>query len=98
MLAGSLGGLFGTTLLLKRLLLAAALIFLCAAAPLTPNMIVESGGELTWYFIAMSLLWILVGGILAALFISTENELTTREAGTDSYELKDRYRAPDHRV
>ena len=63
MLLGSYSGLLGTALLHKHLLLLAALIFVCAMAPMTPNMIVESAGVQAWYFIMMAKLWVLVGGV-----------------------------------
>ena len=93
MLSGSVFGLFATILLKARMLLLSALIFVCITAPLTPNMIVESGGAQTWYFIGISLLWIIVGGVMAALFLSIESELTTRKAGTESFGVIDTTKA-----
>ena len=52
-------------------------------------MIVESGGAQAWYFIGISLLWIVVGGVMAALFMSLESELTTREAGNEKFGVID---------
>ena len=93
MLSGSVLGLIATMLLQKQLLLVSALIFVCITAPLTPNMIVESGGAQLWYFIGISLLWFVVGGVMVALFMSLESELTTREAGTDSFGVIDATKA-----
>ena len=84
MLTGSLISVVATILLQIHLLLIGAIILGCVTAPLTPNMIVESQGELLWYFIGISIFWIVVGGIQATLFCSIESELRTREAGTES--------------
>ena len=85
MLIGSITGLLGATLLQKHMILISSLVFCCIMGPLTPNMIVESGGVDTWHFITVAILWVVIGGTLAALFCQVESELTTREVGTDKF-------------
>ena len=62
-LIGSLVGCLGAFTLNKGALLASSLIFCCAMAPVTPNMIVLTQGTQYLYFIALTLFTFLVGGV-----------------------------------
>ena len=62
-LIGSLVGCVGAFALNKGALLASSLLFCCAIAPVTPNMIVLTQGTQYLYFVALTLFIFLVGGI-----------------------------------
>ena len=60
-LLGSLVATIGTIALSKGMLLTSALIFCCAVAPATPNMIVLSAGEEYQYwnnYLSIAMIWI----------------------------------------
>ena len=80
MVLGSLVGVFGTFTLHKGMILAASIIYCCALAPITPNMIVLSQGVEYQYFIAFTIFMFLVGGIEIALYGNLTEELNIREA------------------
>ena len=66
---GSLIATIGSLALRKGMILAGALIFCCAVAPATPNMIVLSAGEEYQYWICLTVFVMLTGFLLAFLFI-----------------------------
>jgi len=74
-LAGSLIGTIGTFLLHKGMLLAAALIFCCGLAPVTPNMIVLTQGDQYQYFIGLTIFWLALGGLEISLFTHLADEM-----------------------
>ena len=78
-LLGSITGCVGTFALNKGALLAASLIFCCAMAPVTPNMIVLSQGDQYQSFIALTIFMFIVGGLMVALFSELAEEMAARE-------------------
>ena len=78
-LLGSLIAMIGSFVLSKGMLLAGALIFCCAMAPATPNMIVLSAGEEYQYWICLTIFVLVTGFILSFLFMHLNKELDTRE-------------------
>ena len=79
-LVGSLVGMAGTFMLHKGLILAASLLFCCAMAPATPNMIVLTQGEEYLYFIGLTVFMLVVGGLEITLFSNLTDELDARVA------------------
>ena len=77
---GSLVGVYSSLSLQKGMLLAGALIFGCLMGPITPNMIVLSGGAQATYFVTLSLFWLVFAGMQLALFTKLVAELNQRES------------------
>ena len=79
-LLGCLVATIGSFALSKGMLLAGALIFCCAVAPATPNMIVLSAGEEYQYWICLTIFVLVTGLLQSFLFIYLNQELNVRES------------------
>ena len=60
---GSTIGIMGSFMLQKNLLLLASLVFCCALAPATSNIITLSYGSESQYFIGLTLFMYVIGGL-----------------------------------
>ena len=61
------------------MLIASAILFCCAMAPATPSIIVLTQGDQYQYFIALTIFYIIAGGLNVALFSDLTEELAARE-------------------
>ena len=76
----SIIGTLGTFTLHKGLILAASILFCCAVAPSTPNMIVLTQGDEYQYFIGLTIFMLIAGAVEIALYGNLVEEMNVREA------------------